>query len=115
MPEIGIVGLHAENLGIENVLVDGEPTEFEYYPHNYPSEENESRWSYVTTPTTAADAAGSAYFSALEKELFPNLLINCCKAFKTGNEMQELPVSDNGVQQSSGEANQVSVFFFFFK
>ncbi|KAH7528799.1 hypothetical protein FEM48_Zijuj05G0110600 [Ziziphus jujuba var. spinosa] len=106
VPEIGIVGLHAENLGIENVLVDGEPTEFEYYPHNYPSEENESRWSYVTTPTTAADAAGSAYFSALEKELFPNLLINCCKAFKTGNEMQELPVSDNGVQQSSGEANQ---------
>jgi hypothetical protein len=31
--EIGIVGLHAENLGIESVWVDGEPTEFEYYPH----------------------------------------------------------------------------------
>lgn len=109
VPDIGIVGLHAENLGIESVLVDGEPTEFEYYPHSHTNVEKENRWSSVTTPSSAADAAGSAYLSALERELVPNLLINCCKAFKTGNELQELPVLENGAQQSSGEANQVSV------
>lgn len=108
VPEIGIVGLHAENLGIENVYVDGEPAEFEYYPYNCQVMESESRWSYVTTPSTAADAAGSAYISALERELVPNLLINCCKSFKSGGEQQEQLVLENGVQQqSSGETKQV--------
>ncbi|KAM6593682.1 hypothetical protein CsatA_001385 [Cannabis sativa] len=106
VPEIGIVGLHAENLGIDNVYVDGEPAEFEYYPHNYQFTENESRWCYVTSPITAADAAGSAYISALERELVPNLLINCYKSFKTGGEQQEQPVLENGVQQASGEIKQ---------
>lgn len=115
VPDIGIVGLHAENLGIESVLVDGDPTEFEYYPHNYQNVESCGRWSSVTTPSSAADAAGSAYVSALERELVPNLLINCCKAFKTGSELQELPVLENGVQQSSGEANQVAFAIYAFK
>jgi transcription initiation factor TFIID subunit 2 len=35
VPEIGIVGLHAENLGIGSVLVDGEAAEFEYYPRQH--------------------------------------------------------------------------------
>ncbi|XP_062116921.1 transcription initiation factor TFIID subunit 2 isoform X3 [Humulus lupulus] len=104
VPEIGIVGLHAENLGIESVYVDGEPAEFEYYPHNYQFTENENRWCYVTSPITAADAAGSAYISALERELVPNLLINCYKSFKTGGEQQEQPVLENG--QASGEIKQ---------
>ncbi|KAL9433311.1 hypothetical protein AB3S75_028191 [Citrus x aurantiifolia] len=83
VPDIGIVGLHAENLGIESVLVDGEPTEFEYYPHNHQNVENEKRWrSMVSLPSSAADAAAAVYISALERELVPNLLINCCKPFK---------------------------------
>ncbi|XP_008244038.1 PREDICTED: transcription initiation factor TFIID subunit 2 [Prunus mume] len=107
VPEIGIVGLHAENLGIESVSVDGEQTEFEYYPHsNHKDAESEKRWSWVTSPSYAADAAGSTYISALERELVPNLLINCCKAFKAGSELQEQLVVDNEVQHSSGEAKQ---------
>ncbi|XP_068304950.1 transcription initiation factor TFIID subunit 2 isoform X1 [Pyrus communis] len=107
VPEIGIVGLHAENLGIESVSVDGEQTEFEYYPQsNHKDAESERRWSWVTSPSSAADAAGSTYISALERELVPNLLINCCKAFKAGSDPQEQLLGDNEVQQSSGEAKQ---------
>lgn len=108
MPEIGIVGLHAENIGIENVLVDGEPTAFEYYPHHQQQAENEKRWSSTLSPSSAADVAGSVYLSALEKEFEPNLLINCCKPFKTESEQQEQPVSENGFH-SSGEDKQVIV------
>lgn len=110
VPEIGIVGLHAENLGIENVYVDGEPAEFEYYPYQFEFPGSESRWCHVTTPGAAAEAAGSAYISALERELMPNLLVNCCKASKGGGEQQqEQAVLENGVQQSSGETKQVMV------
>lgn len=109
VPEIGIVGLHAENLGIESVLVDGEPTEFEYYPHTYHNVESENRWSSMMTPSSAAAIAGAMYVSALERELMPSLLINCCKGYKTGNEQQEQVVSENGLPQSSGESKQVTV------
>ncbi|XP_062158024.1 transcription initiation factor TFIID subunit 2 isoform X2 [Alnus glutinosa] len=102
VPEIGIVGLHAENLGIGSVLVDGEAAEFEYYPRQH-HVESEKRWSAVTTPSSAADAAGAAYVSALERELVPNLLINCCKGFKSGSD--QLPVAENGFH-SSGETKQ---------
>ncbi|XP_028793149.1 transcription initiation factor TFIID subunit 2 isoform X1 [Neltuma alba] len=105
VPEIGIVGLHAENVGIENVLVDGEPADFEYYPHHQQQVENEKRWGSAFSPSSAADAAASVYLSTLEKELVPNLLINCCKPFKTDNEQHEQPVSDNGFL-SSGEDKQ---------
>ncbi|XP_004508576.1 transcription initiation factor TFIID subunit 2 isoform X2 [Cicer arietinum] len=102
VPEIGIVGLHAENLGIESVFVDGEPTEFEYYPHQYHQLDDEKRWSSVTSPSSAADAAVSVYLSSLEKELVPNLLINCCKPFKTETEQsQEQPVAENGVHSTA--------------
>ncbi|CAI8610202.1 unnamed protein product [Vicia faba] len=99
VPDIGIVGLHAENLGIESVWVDGEPTAFEYYPHQYQQLENDKRWSSVSDPTSAADAAVSVYLSSLEKELVPNLLINCCKPFKIEadqQQQQEQPVPENG-------------------
>lgn len=102
VPEIGIVGLHAENLGIGSVLVDGEAAEFEYYPHQH-HEDGEKRWSAVSTPSLAADAAASAYVSVLEKELVPNLLINCCKGLKCGSEPQ--PTAENGFH-SAGEARQ---------
>jgi transcription initiation factor TFIID subunit 2 len=112
VPEIGIVGLHAENLGIESVWVDGEPTEFEYYPHQYQQNEDEKRWSSVSSPSSAADAAVSVYLSSLEKELVPNLLINCFKPFKTDTEQkqqeQEQPVAENGFHLSA-EPKQVIV------
>ncbi|PKI70371.1 hypothetical protein CRG98_009251 [Punica granatum] len=103
VPDIGIAGLHAENLGIARVLVDGEPAEFEYYPHHQ-NADSERRWSSVTSSSSAADIASSLYLSALEKELIPNLLINCCKAFKVENEMQE-PLVENG-SHSLAEPNQ---------
>lgn len=104
VPEIGIVGLHAENLGIGSVLVDGEVAEFEYYPHQY-HEESEKGLSAVLTPSSAADAAASAYITALERELVPNLLINCCKGFKNGSEQQ--PVTENGFHSSTEAKQQV--------
>ncbi|KAF2608416.1 hypothetical protein F2Q68_00046405 [Brassica cretica] len=78
VPDIGIVGLHAENLVIESVLVDGEPTVFEYYPH-HGNPEPESNWSSVSDPASAADAAAMDYVGVLKKEDTANLLINCCK------------------------------------
>ncbi|KAI4319190.1 hypothetical protein MLD38_032820 [Melastoma candidum] len=104
VPDIGIVGLHAENLGIVNVSVDGELTEFEYYPQNH-SVDSERRFSSVTSAASAADIAGSLYLSALDKELVPNLLINCCKGFKVDSELQEQSAVDNS-SHSSGETKQ---------
>lgn len=106
VPDIGIVGLHAENLGIGSVLVDGEAAEFEYYPHQY-HEGSEKGLSAVLTPSLAADAAASAYITALERELVPNLLINCCKGFKNGSEQQ--PVTENGFHSSAEAKQQVIV------
>ncbi|XP_057420384.1 transcription initiation factor TFIID subunit 2 isoform X3 [Lotus japonicus] len=110
VPEIGIVGLHAENLGIGGVWVDGEPTEFEYYPHQQQQvEEDGKRWSSVSSPSSAADEAASLYLSSLEKELVPNLLINCCKPFKPETEQQEQPVSENGFHSAEPKQNVRSV------
>ncbi|XP_031287927.1 transcription initiation factor TFIID subunit 2 [Pistacia vera] len=104
VPDIGIVGLHAENLGIESVSVDGESTEFEYYP-NHQNVENEKRWRMVTSPSSAADAAAAAYVSALDRELVPNLLINCCKPFKGLTEQIDHTSLENKLD-TSGEAKQ---------
>ncbi|TKY54942.1 Transcription initiation factor TFIID subunit 2 [Spatholobus suberectus] len=110
VPEIGIVGLHAENLEIESVWVDGEPTEFEYYPHHQQQLEDDRRFSSVCSPSSAADAAVSLYISALEKELVPNFLINCCKPSKTEAEQQpEQPVSENGFHSSAEPKQNVRI------
>ncbi|KAK7265025.1 hypothetical protein RJT34_32641 [Clitoria ternatea] len=109
VPEIGIVGLHAENLGIESVWVDGEPTGFEYYPHQHQQVEDEKRFSSVCSPSSAADAAVSVYLSALEKEVVPNLLINCCKPSKAESEQQEQPVSENGFHSSAEPKQNVRI------
>ncbi|TYI17738.1 hypothetical protein ES332_A07G046100v1 [Gossypium tomentosum] len=101
VPDIGIVGLHAENLGIESVLVDGEPTDFEYYPRSQ-SSDIEKRWaSAVSSPSSAADVAAAAYITALDTELIPNLLINCCNKMQ----IEQMNTEPNGVQ-SSAEVNQ---------
>lgn len=107
VPDIGIVGLHAENLVIESVSVDGEPTEFEFYPHHQHTE-SEKRWSSVLSASSAADVASSMYVSALERELVPNLLIMCCKPEKSASEQQGQQSLENGLH-SSGEPKQVIV------
>ncbi|CAA7043191.1 unnamed protein product [Microthlaspi erraticum] len=104
VPDIGIVGLHAENLGIESVLVDGEATVFEYYPHHQNSE-TESNWNSVSDPGSAADAAAVEYVGALKREDTANLLINCCKPSKDLSEQLDNVTLENG-SQSSGEAKQ---------
>ncbi|CBI15409.3 unnamed protein product, partial [Vitis vinifera] len=104
VPDIGIVGLHAENLVIESVSVDGEPTEFEFYPHHQHTE-SEKRWSSVLSASSAADVASSMYVSALERELDPNLLIMCCKPEKSASEQQGQQSLENGLH-SSGEPKQ---------
>lgn len=62
----------------------------------------------MTSSSSAADIASSVYLSAIEKELIPNLLINCCKAFKVDNEMPE-PLIENG-SHSTVEPKQVFEF-----
>ena len=106
VPDIGIVGLHAENLGIESVLVDGDRTEFEYYPHNQGADSEKRSASTLSSPISAADAAAATYISALEMELSPNLLINCCNKMQ----IEQINTETNGVQ-SSAEVKQVTVAF----
>ncbi|CAN4088877.1 unnamed protein product [Withania somnifera] len=103
VPENGILGLHADNLVIDSVTVDGEPTEFEVFPH-YLALENGDRWCSVSSTTSAADAAGSVYLSHLDRELLSNLLIMCKKPVKHDTERQEMHL-ENGVN-STAENNQ---------
>ncbi|XP_073310430.1 transcription initiation factor TFIID subunit 2 isoform X3 [Primulina huaijiensis] len=84
VPDNGIVGLHADNLVIEGVTVDGEPAEFEVFPH-YQQLDSKDRWCVVSSATSAADASGSVYLSSLENELLPNVLIMCSKSAKPEN------------------------------
>ncbi|XP_011094291.1 transcription initiation factor TFIID subunit 2 isoform X1 [Sesamum indicum] len=95
IPDNGIVGLHADNLAIEKVTVDGEPAEFEVFPH-YQHLDPKDRWCVVSSATSAADASGSVYLSSLEIELLPNLLIMCSKSSKTDKKQEENQQIDNG-------------------
>ncbi|XP_057459543.1 transcription initiation factor TFIID subunit 2 isoform X2 [Actinidia eriantha] len=104
VPDNGVVGLHADNLEIERVTVDGEPAEFEVFPHNLHLD-SENRWCAVSSATSAADAAGSVYLSSLERELVPNLLIMCSKSVKSVSELQGEQNSGSGLC-SSEEPNQ---------
>lgn len=96
VPDNGIVGLHADNLVIEGVTVDGEPAEFEVFPH-YQQLDSKDRWCVVSSATSAADASGSVYLSSLENELLPNVLIMCSKSTKPESG-QGYTQMDNGEQ-----------------
>lgn len=104
VPDNGIVGLHADNLAIEKVTVDGEPAMFEVFPH-YQHLDPKDRWSVVSSATSAADASGSVYLSSLEIELLPNLLIMCSKTTKTDNNQEEDMQVDNG-EPALADANR---------
>lgn len=107
VPDNGIVGLHADNLAIENVTVDGDAAMFEVFPH-YQHVDSENRWCSVSSTNSAADAAGSVYLSSLERELVPNLMIMCCNSAMSASEQNGQTNSENGVQ-SSGESKQVMI------
>ncbi|KAM7267801.1 hypothetical protein ACFE04_009967 [Oxalis oulophora] len=109
VPEIGFVGLHADNLVIESVLVDGEPAEFEYYPTHL-NLRHEHRWSNsVSSPSSAADFATAVYLSAIDREMDKNLLINCCKPFGGLMEQLDHMTLENGVQSSSETKQNVKL------
>ncbi|XP_051150213.1 transcription initiation factor TFIID subunit 2 [Andrographis paniculata] len=104
VPDNGIVGLHADNLAIEKVTVDGEPAEFEVFPH-YQHLDPKDRWCVVSSATSAADASGSVYLSSLEIELLPNLLIMCSKTTKTDIKEEDHSQMENG-EPSSTDASR---------
>ncbi|XP_042487357.1 transcription initiation factor TFIID subunit 2-like [Macadamia integrifolia] len=104
VPESGLVGLHAENIKIDKVSVDGEPAEYEFSPLRQP-EEDKRRWQFVSSATFAADAACSTYLSSLDKEIASNLLIKCCKPAKVVSEPEEQANGGNSTQPS-GEPKQ---------
>lgn len=109
VPDNGIVGLHADNLMIESVVVDGEPARFEIFPH-YQQMDSNDRWCSVSSAKSAADAAGSVYLSCLERELVPNLLIMC--TIEAVKPVPEQPQPEQTVQenetQTSSEIKQVT-------
>ncbi|KAL6507751.1 hypothetical protein OROGR_023946 [Orobanche gracilis] len=108
IPDNGIVGLHADNLAIESVTVDGDPAEFEVFPH-YQHLNPKDRWCVVSSATSAADASGSVYLSSLEIELLPNLLIMCSKTTKTDNGPDEHVQMDDGEPLSADVSRAVPV------
>ncbi|KAL5722272.1 hypothetical protein ACHQM5_005812 [Ranunculus cassubicifolius] len=91
IPESGLVGLHADNMTIESVTVDGEISEFKYTPRCQLVEE-ERRYSEVNSTVAASDAACSSYLTALENELSPNLMILCGIEVKEGSDQVETKV-----------------------
>ncbi|XP_024961365.1 transcription initiation factor TFIID subunit 2 isoform X3 [Cynara cardunculus var. scolymus] len=109
VPENGIVGLHADNLMIESVMVDGGPARFEIFPH-YQQMDSDDRWCSVSSANSAADAAGSVYVSCLERELVPNLLIMCSsEVVKPVPKQPEQTGQENGTQISSESKQNVKL------
>lgn len=105
VPESGLVGLHADNMTIERILVDGQLAEFEFFPH-YQNVDNERRWLSVLCTSSASDAACSTYISSLDKEMSPNLLILCRKSVKSTPDQQCRTNMENNLEDSSGEAKK---------
>ncbi|KAL6994921.1 Transcription initiation factor TFIID subunit 2 [Sarracenia purpurea var. burkii] len=108
VPDNGVVGLHADNLAIERVTVDGDAAEFEVFPH-YLHLDSESRWCAVSSATSAADAAGSVYLSSLERELVPNLLIMCSKSDRSESEQPGQQNSESGMHSSEEPKQNVKL------
>uniref|UniRef100_A0A7N0ZVB9 Transcription initiation factor TFIID subunit 2 n=1 Tax=Kalanchoe fedtschenkoi TaxID=63787 RepID=A0A7N0ZVB9_KALFE len=106
VPDNGIVALHADNLEIDSISIDGEPVQYDIFPHFQPVE-IENRWCSVSTPTSAADAAGATYIAALDRELMPNLLIFCSKPVISDQQAQDQ--TDTGDQSSDEQKQNVKL------
>lgn len=103
VPESGCAALHADNMAIRSVSVDGEPAEFKYSPHCQVHDDEERRCSVSGSGSAAdvADVVCSKYISCLDKEMLPNLLITCCKS--------STPVNEQQVQENGGNTEETSV------
>lgn len=101
VPDNGYIALYADDMTINSVSVEGEPVEFEHFPH-YQLVDDERRWSSVSCCKTAADAACSTYLSLLNKEMVPNLLISSRISKKPANE-QGQEYEGNFVENPSTE------------
>ncbi|KAL4197387.1 hypothetical protein AMTRI_Chr04g188050 [Amborella trichopoda] len=106
VPESGVVGLHADNMNIDKIYVDGEPADYEFFPH-YQHVEDERRWHSINCPSSASDAACYTYISSLDKEMASNLLILCNKSIKSSCEGHTNGNMGNSVQNPSAEFPQV--------
>lgn len=86
VPKSGVIGLHANSMNIDNVFLNGLPVRFKFYSQHQQFE-IEKNWGSITY-IDAAEAAGSAYFSSLEREMAPDLLIFCGKATSAESAVQ---------------------------
>lgn len=101
LPKGERIALHADNMTIKAVSVDGESAEFEHFPHCQVLDDE--RWSSVSCSKSAADAACLAYLSSLSREIVPNLIILCNRSTKSTSEQGEQENDGNIVQNSSEE------------
>ncbi|KAL6600790.1 hypothetical protein ACP70R_045075 [Stipagrostis hirtigluma subsp. patula] len=104
LPENDTFALHADNMTIKNILVDGETVEFEYSPHCN-NVCDQQHWSSVTCSKTAADAACSAYISSLNREAVPNLIVSSERSVKS---ITEQHFEENGEkhEENSGRLEE---------
>lgn len=102
VPESGDIALHAENMVISSITVDGKDAEFERFPH-YLCVNDESSWCSVSCSKSAADIACSSYYSYLNRETSPNLIITCCSKSKELQSNLEQSCPENIIQNSCVE------------
>jgi hypothetical protein len=95
--------LHADNMTIRNILVDGQAAEFEYSPQ-WKNAGDQQSWSSVSCSKTAADAACSVYISSLNSEAAPNLIISSERSSKAITEPQYEENGEN--HEENGEKHE---------
>ncbi|WVZ64918.1 hypothetical protein U9M48_014365 [Paspalum notatum var. saurae] len=96
--------LHADNMTIRSILVDGETVEFDYSPH-WKNECDQPNWSSISCLKTAADAACSMYTSSLNREAVPNLIVSSERSVKSITE-QQLDENSGKHEESSGRLEE---------
>lgn len=128
-PRGGAIGLNADGLNIEQVLVDGSPASFET-PQQIVSQEQCAQLTQDIDSITAegvADAAYLKYLALLQAELQPGLIIFPRDSLLSGGEPAEpsaladatevpaegcaLPASREGDAVSLGEVRHLSLLF----
>ncbi|WOL20068.1 hypothetical protein Cni_G28870 [Canna indica] len=100
IPEDGLVALHADNMTVTSISVDGEPVDFENFSHYQVVEED--RFHSVSCSSSAADVACAVYIASLDKEMVPNLRIACGEMMKL-NQPQEKENGENSIQNSASQ------------
>lgn len=96
--------LHADNMTIRSILVDGESVEFDYSPH-WKNEGDQPNWSSISCLKTAADAACSTYTSDLNREAAPNLIVSYERSVKSITE-QQLEENGDKHEENSGRLEE---------